>query len=287
MPCRTPLGVRNLTAAGVIDHNGKLPFWITVPCGKCPDCRRNRINGWAFRLEQEEKRCISAHFITMTYDNEFLPITRTTGQMTVYKKHTQDFFKRLRKTQPEIHIKYFLCAEYGGQTERPHYHAIVFNVINPGQIIDAWRVKDQPMGNVFFGSVTPASIVYTLKYMDKPRLIPSTQSDKRNMEFQIMSKGLGSNYLTPKMVRWHMNDKYHRMYLNVDGNKKISMPRYYKEKLYNKYERKSIGASSHADMEARTEQQKISYKGDYIRDQIESDIQRFKKFNQNQKKCKL
>lgn len=44
------------------------------------------------------------------------------------------------------------------------------------------------------------------------------------------------------MVQWHKNDLLNRMYLTVADGKKVSMPRYYKDKIYNREERGQIKA---------------------------------------------
>lgn len=43
-------------------------------------------------------------------------------------------------------------------------------------------------------------------------------------------------------TEWHKLDSDNRMYCNIEGGKKITMPRYYKEKIYNEAERKRVGA---------------------------------------------
>ena len=43
------------------------------------------------------------------------------------KKHFQDFMKRLRKKYDHKKIRFFHCGEYGDKTNRPHYHALLFN----------------------------------------------------------------------------------------------------------------------------------------------------------------
>ena len=48
--------------------------------------------------------------------------------MTLDKRDCQLFFKRLRKAKPDDNIRYFLAGEYGDQTHRPHYHAIIFGL---------------------------------------------------------------------------------------------------------------------------------------------------------------
>ena len=32
---------------------------VPVPCGRCPPCRKTRINQWVFRLQQEDKIAVS------------------------------------------------------------------------------------------------------------------------------------------------------------------------------------------------------------------------------------
>jgi len=49
---------------------------IPFPCGKCPPCKKRRTSGWSFRLMKEEERSKSALFVTLTYDTEYVPITK-------------------------------------------------------------------------------------------------------------------------------------------------------------------------------------------------------------------
>lgn len=209
---------------------------VAVPCGRCPACFARRASAWSFRLMQEEKRSISSHFITLTYDTKFVPITNR-GFMSLDLRDVQLFFKRLRKhpSNRDRKIRYFAVGEYGGQTNRPHYHIILFNAAVES-IQSAWT-----QGTVHYGSVSGASIGYCLKYMSKVSRIPAHQNDDRKSESALMSKGLGSNYLTPSMKKWHLAAKNDRMYCNLEGGKKITMPRYYKQIIYNEDERKQIG----------------------------------------------
>lgn len=155
-------------------------------------------------------------------------------------------------------IKYYAVGEYGGRKYRSHYHAIIFNAA-PELIQNSWictptRVKKQKgkkrlinctcgkhLGEIFYGSVTGASVGYTLKYMSKVSRIPMHKNDDRQQEFALMSKGLGSCYLTKAMQAWHMSDKWNRMYVNLSDGRKIGMPRYYKNKIYTEDERKTVG----------------------------------------------
>lgn len=204
-----------------------------VPCSKCPDCKARRVSAWSFRLMQQFKIAKTAFFITLTYDTQFVPITDAKF-MTLQKRDMQLFFKRLRKAHEKIDgvdkIKYYAAGEYGGKTKRPHYHIILFNAIEK-LIQPAWN-----LGQIHYGTVSEASVGYCLKYINKPTKIPLFKGDDRQKEFALMSKGLGLNYLTKNMVDWH-HAEIGRMYVNTNDGKKVSMPRYYKEKIFTTAER--------------------------------------------------
>lgn len=257
----------------------KLKGSIPVPCGKCPVCLGKRISSWSFRLMQEYKISSSAHFLTLTYDTATVPITKN-GFMGLNKRDVQLFLKRLRKAndlkgvKPQQSIKYYCVGEYGGRTKRPHYHIIIFNC-DIKLIQSAWQ-----KGSVHYGKVSEASVGYTMKYISKPSKVPMHRNDDRDREFSLMSKGLGLSYLSEKMIRWHRADIDNRMYCMVEGDKKISMPRYYKEKVYNEYERKRIGALALLKMEEQ-KQIDIAMKGydKVVMDKVSNDLGAFKNFN--------
>jgi len=190
-------------------------------------------------------------FITLTYADD-----------PVYSSCSRDislFFKRLRKAHEPTDqtIKYYIAAEYGGETHRPHYHSIMFNV-QAELIEDAWS-----NGSIHIGDVTGASVGYTLKYISKPSFRRWHVNDDRLPEFSLMSKRLGDNYLTPQMIQWHKNDLDNRMYCVIADGKKISMPRYYKDRIYNDVERKRIGLFARAEMISRQIEQYSTPDGEY------------------------
>ena len=246
----TPFGVKNKFTDTT----------IPVPCGKCPACKKRRASAWSFRLMQEHKRCKTAYFITLTYDTAHVPITKN-GFMDIRKRDIQLFFKRLRKDHehPDNRLRfgkicYYAVGEYGGRFKRPHYHVIIFNAVLE-LIQPAWN-----LGQIHYGEVSEASVGYTLKYISKTSKIPMHCNDVRTPEFSLMSKGIGDNYLTPEMVRWHNQSPDHLYCQTADG-KKISMPRYYKNKIYSEYKRKAYGAKARIKQEERIEKdiQKVGF----------------------------
>jgi len=183
---------------------------------------------------QQDKISTSSHFITLTYDTQKVPISPL-GFMSLDKRDVQLFFKRLRfahNGSERSAIKYYLAGEYGGKTHRPHYHAIIFNA-EIQHIQPAWD-----KGQIHYGTVGGASIGYTLKYMCKQQ--STIWYGDRTHEFSLMSKGLGANYLTPGMEKWHKADIENRMYVPLEDGRKIAMPRYYKDKLYDEDEREQV-----------------------------------------------
>lgn len=241
---------------------------MSFPCGKCYPCKARRVSGWSFRLLQEAKRSESALFITLTYSNENVTLTQN-RYMTLVKRDVQLFLKRLRTytvrsnitggltasgqptrkknklfetPQKKSHIKnqktkikYYLCGEYGGKTDRPHYHIILFN--SSFEAVE----KTWLLGDVHYGVLSEASAAYTLKYISKDTRIPMHKNDDRQPEFSLMSKGLGSNYLTEAIKSYHHNGGKIRFFLTVAGGKKVAIPRYYKQKIWNKGELQYIG----------------------------------------------
>jgi len=208
---------------------------IPLPCGKCPYCLQRRANNWVFRCMQHAKIADTAHWCTFTYVQ---PSITPNGFMTVQKRSLQLFFKRLRFLYPKEHppIKYYACGEYGDKTERPHYHAIIFNA-DQDKILKAWEgvYGEVENGLVHFDLVNENTIMYTAKYMNKGKLIPKFKEDDRTPEFQLFSKGLGLNYLTDQTIKFHKADIM-RLYATVGGFKK-ALPRYFRLKIYNELER--------------------------------------------------
>lgn len=238
-----------------------------VPCGKCPECMKRRASAWSFRLMQEERISSSAHFITLTYDTKYVPITRN-GFMSLDKRDLQLFFKRLRKRNSN-QLKYYAVGEYGGRTFRPHYHIILFNVELP-TISPSWE-----LGHVHYGQVEAASVGYTLKYISKPKRIPQHRNDDRLPEFGTMSKRLGASYLSEKMKEWHLADMDNRMYCNLLDGKKIAMPRYYKDRIYDEQQRKRVAFFARLDAIKRME--KLISNPDYYAKKAEADLNAFNK----------
>ena len=213
-----------------------------VPCGKCVKCLARRRNHWSFRLFHQMKTSTSAAFITLTYNEENLPISPN-GIPTLNKRDLQLFFKRLRKYEQakgnREPIKYYAVGEYGSRYSRPHYHVIIFGV-SRSTLLRSQTVMEGiwKAGVVDIAPCNIGTISYTTGYIMQGTWRPSSPIDDRVPHFSNMSKGLGQSYLTPNTISYHKQRL--ETGLHHPNGFFISMPRYYADKIFTKAEKKLI-----------------------------------------------
>lgn len=170
MICTSPLlGYRPFEGTQIV-FNVKKGYGdkpLTLRCGRCMSCRLHHAYEWAIRITHETMDSDDAIFTTITYDEENLPYGNT-----LVKQDMQKFFKRLRKKHK---IRVFYCGEYGGETDRAHYHAIIFNYRPQDQEIiarkdghDVYRAdsldKIWGLGHINYADVTFSSAAYVAGY---------------------------------------------------------------------------------------------------------------------------
>lgn len=220
MSCISPVSIRDANRVS-----------MAVPCGKCHYCRLSRVRQWCFRLHEERKHHINAYFCLFTY--EITPKTPN-GLSTLVKSDFQKFMKRLRKTQGKdgMQIKYYTCGEYGTKRRRPHYHAIILGAMTREQIRDSWESHPGNGWCSVLDYEDNGAVAYIVKYMDKGKQIPMFEADDRLPEFALMSKRLGSRYLTPEMISWHRRAP-EGWSVQFAGSYS-PLPRYFKDKIFGK-----------------------------------------------------
>ncbi len=242
--------------------NPKTGVKISVPCGTCFACQINRRSSWMFRNSVELQYSKSAYFVTLTYDEsslKLLPHHGSTNLCMPIKRHYQLFLKRLRSFISPAKVRYFLCHEYGENTFRPHYHALLYFDVDlsldsvRSLVSSCWRY-----GNITCDYVTPARCHYLTKYVCKQfRNIKNNDSTKRyifdsdwnnktlqglyiikyymkKFSFIVASNGLGCQLLKePSFINWfwsHLepNKPYPTYTLN---GRSFALPRIYLRKL--------------------------------------------------------
>lgn len=225
-----------------------------VPCGKCYSCRKNRRNGWYVRFLEETKVAKAAFFLTLTYSEANVPTLEIDGvtHKVLDYRDVQLFLKRWRKylSKYDIKLRFFACSEYGGETGRPHYHMLCWFDkpldtlrMNAAQRKDVFESK-WANGFTAISRITPKRMYYVTKYMLK------SKSNHESNTYRPMrcycSNGIGANYLTPARIAFHkqallpfVDSRSFYTYLDANGIR-LSLPRYYKDKIFNDVEKAKI-----------------------------------------------
>lgn len=265
-----------------------------VPCGQCIECRLNYSREWATRVMLEKKYHDpnTCFFLTLTYNDEHLRFHSTvnteTGEVntsaSLEKRDLQNFWKRVRNHYPKAKIKYLNCGEYGSQTQRPHYHAVVF-----GLPLDISKLKkigmnklNQPywsseeltnlwgLGFVTIGEVTWESAAYVARYTLKKIKGIEPEWYKRQgkiPEYISMSQGLGKQFFDENLKEIYETDSV--PVINKKTGSPVKPPRSFDrilrdidKPLYDSivYKRKSTGIAQEdlrqTDMSKEEERQK-------------------------------
>lgn len=209
-----------------------------VPCGQCLGCRLDWAADWAARCEKESKLHERNCFITLTYNDENLPIGGTT-RSTLSKRDFQLFMKRLRFAYPDNEIRFFATGEYGDKNQRAHYHAILFNHDFPDKQL--WKPHarnplyvsaslERLWGHGFtsVGSVSFQSAAYVARYVVKKLKGSSADYADREPPFCLMSlkPGIGSDWYDR-----FKGDIYPHGQLVVGEGKTRPTPRYFDRKF--------------------------------------------------------
>lgn len=238
----------------VFSKDKKFNNEISLPCGQCLGCRLEQSRQWATRISLENQMYDKSIFLTLTYDDKYIPyiVDTDTGEMlqTLRPEHLSSFIKNLRR-QVEYHypdqdkIRFFGCGEYGTHTERPHYHVIIFGfepidkksyrtTFNGDKLFTSeFLEKIWKKGFCPFGNVTFESAAYVARYVTK-KITGEMADDYYNgrcPEFVRMSRrpGIGKEWL-----KKYKDDVYTNDFVVIRDGVKCKPPRYF-DKIYEKW----------------------------------------------------
>lgn len=199
-------------------------------------------------------------FVTLTYSDEHLPLTKSTSSTldsgkqfpslpTLDPRDLQNWLKRLRRAIAPSKIRYYGCGEYGDETFRPHYHIALFgfpqcrfggsrytsykrNCCSSCDLVrDTWA-----KGQVYLGDLNTSSAQYIAGYVTKkltrksdPKLLG------RHPEFGRMSlkPGIGADFMdevasTLLGLTMELEDVPTQL---QHGSRKLPLGRYLRRKL--------------------------------------------------------
>ncbi len=224
---------------------GFVDLKLKVPCGQCIGCRLEKSRQWALRCHHESLLHADNCFITLTYNDDFLP-----DDLSLHKKHFQDFLKRMRRSFGPM--RYLHCGEYGVATEknnfiaRPHYHAVIFGFDFSDKIF--WKkVNGQSLylsadleerwekGYCTVGTLTFDSAAYVARYILKKVNGDQAQSHYERINFetgevcQVLPEYITMSRRPGIATDWFdqfKSDCYPSDFITING-KKMRPPKFY------------------------------------------------------------
>lgn len=156
--CIAPIQINKTFASG--RHKS-----YVVPCGECPECRASYQSKFAALSVLECMDHDRVAFVTLTYDQDNLPVAWTdTSRVdnlhafqrgrncydwqlaewkkngcsvqpdddgcvvcpSLYREDVKNLLKRFRSLNPGLRVRFACFGEYGEQFSRPHYHLLLY-----------------------------------------------------------------------------------------------------------------------------------------------------------------
>lgn len=289
MACYKPLTGYQFYKRKSINHNGKSPIQfglealmrhldtqsgpvpesskeLKLPCRKCVGCGLDRAREWAIRCMHEARYYSKSSFITLTYSTPNLP-----PHKSLRKKDFVDFMKRLKVNLERKHgvtdLRYYMCGEYGDNTHRPHYHAVLFGWDFPDRVEvpnnpwasdplydSAFLSETWGLGIVRVGNLTPSSCAYVARYVMKKIFgmegKSAYEATQRIPPYNGMSKGIGRRYFKD-----FSGDMFPCDYLvTEDDYRRVPVPEFY-DRLY-----KILDEEGHKAVKAKRQEQAAKLK---------------------------
>ena len=230
-------------------NNGIIPemkderaMYVPVGCGKCIECMKQKKRNWQVRLLEDIKVNKNAYFITLTFTDQNLIDLRKVIKFKsmkvdidneIAKVGVRRWLERIRKRSGKS-CRHWLVTELGhNNTEGIHLHGLIWtDDINRAMI--EWS---KLYGITYVGKfVSEITVNYIVKYINKMDL-----DHKGYKPIVLTSSGIGKNYIgtfNSNRNKFKGIDTKESYKLNT-GNE-ISMPSYYRNKIYTDEERELL-----------------------------------------------
>lgn len=224
MACYHPLPAWRFQSLRKLSADGR-PVPVEFPCGQCVGCQLSRKRAWALRITHEAAcHKYPSSFVTLTYsDANYFP--------SLNYNDFKLFIRRVISSYGQT--RYFVAGEYGSNSWRPHWHAILFGLVPTQKALDTlWG-----LGFTSIGEVNAVTAAYVAKYAVKSqrrrprRVVDPTTGEAVDLvpEFARMSlrPGIGLEWF-----KKHWTDVYAaRDAIVLPGGMHVPPPRYYDKKL--------------------------------------------------------
>lgn len=247
MRCISPLKA-SLTEAGERTYSSRKAMKGLVPfefeCRRCLPCRLNVAREKAIRAFHEARMHENNIFLTLTYSDKHLESPRL-----IYS-HFQNFMKSLREritgdvTDKDLRLRlyspYYVTGEYGEETKRPHWHAIIFNyspsdlrflrtsdrgdkVYASKFIDDLWGKNDPEVKPNEIGEVTIESAGYVARYAAK-KLVHGKDQEH---DFHPIHKTSSRRAIGRSWIEKYYKQTFLNGFVVLPNGSQMKIPRYY------------------------------------------------------------
>lgn len=226
---------------------------VPVGCGKCMECRKQKSSEWQVRLSYEVNKHRNGKFITLTFNDQSItelgnlfpnlegyPLDNKIATIAVRR-----FLERWRK-KFKTSVKHWFITELGHRgTENLHIHGIIWTDVhadtvqklwNYGFIWKGYETEEKINGWSKKLYVNQATVNYITKYINK-----QDAKHKNYIPKILVSNGIGSGYDLSYNGRnnQYKGDTTNETYRVANG-KKVSLPRYYRNKIYTDEEKEKL-----------------------------------------------
>lgn len=245
--CLYPKLIKNPKYKANQKNGGQVPpvtdprtLYVPIGCQNCMECRKQKAREWQVRLLEDIKQNKNGVFVTLTFSNESIEklnneipedLTGYERDNAIATRAVRLFTERWRKRHKKT-LRHWLTTELGHNgTQNIHLHGIVWTD-HRDQIDSTWQY-----GYVWKGTYTnEATVNYTIKYVHK--------MDKEHQYYKsiiLCSRGIGRNYTTSTEAKQNKyNNNNTREYYRTRKGHKLSLPIYYRNKLYTDQEREQL-----------------------------------------------
>lgn len=205
---------------------------IYVECGKCLNClaEKRKENAIRFVHETDNKDYPYRYMLTLTYDEVHAHYKN--GENTLCKKDLTEYIEKLQRrvrylnkkvANGFIKFKYFACGEYGGITQRAHYHVIIAtNWFIEGRMRGYWRKGFVRIDK----NISIKAVAYACGYSQKKIGYNDKKYINKESPFRKFSRGLGKEWIHEAIAKKKITkEKY---YIDTNFWGKVKLPTYYK-----------------------------------------------------------
>ena len=214
----------------VTDFDHLPDYYLDVPCGQCYNCLQSRGNAWSLRLSleynymtKEEKN--NSYFVTLTLSDDYI----NSDPSIMIRR----FLERIRKKYKRS-VKHWIISEYGEDTNRLHFHGILFNLpFHRTELFHYWKY-----GFITIKRLTMRRVGYVTTYVNKHLKNRGELLELPQFHQKIWcSPGLGKKVVDDKRVTSHLRveDRPVPVMYNL-SNRVTAIPRYLRQKFFTEKE---------------------------------------------------